>query len=83
MACQPNFGSWAKGLAAGPNPVTRPGTVNRWTGSAGIQNDARAGLWPGHGLAPESICAAERMDIGHGSDKCVPVDWLVLMAASV
>ena len=27
--------------------------------------------------------AAERMDIGHGPDKCVPVDWLVLVAASV
>jgi hypothetical protein len=30
-----------------------------------------------------SICAAERMDIGHGPDRCVPADWLVLMAASV
>jgi hypothetical protein len=30
-----------------------------------------------------AISTAERMDIGHGPDKCVPVDWLVLMAASV
>jgi hypothetical protein len=33
--------------------------------------------------ADSAISAAERMDIGHGPDKCVPVDWLVLMAASV
>lgn len=26
---------------------------------------------------------AVRMDIGHGPDKYVPVDWLVLIAASV
>ena len=30
-----------------------------------------------------AISAAERMDSGHGPDKYVPVDWLVLMAASV
>jgi hypothetical protein len=30
-----------------------------------------------------AISAAERMDIGHGPAECVPVDWLVLMAASV
>ena len=50
----PNFG-FATKRAAGPNPVTRPGTAARWTGSAGTQHDARAGLRPGHGLAPESI----------------------------
>ena len=32
---------------------------------------------------PHRVGAAERMDIGHGPDKCVPVDWLVLMTASV
>jgi hypothetical protein len=30
-----------------------------------------------------AISAAERMDIGHGPGKRVPVDWLVLMTASV
>ena len=33
--------------------------------------------------AESAISAAERMDIGPGPDKCVPVVWLVLIAASV
>jgi hypothetical protein len=33
--------------------------------------------------AKSAICAAERMDIGHRPDKCVPGGWLVLTAASV